>query len=71
MEQIVGNFLETLRRTQFLPRDRLATYQRAQLEGLVRHARTHVPFYRESGRLDPLFAAMTPSTGNGGQRFPR
>ena len=54
-QEVVSRFLETLRRTQFLPPDQLASYQYNQLEGLVRHARAHVPFYRDSGRLDPLF----------------
>lgn len=55
-QEVVGRFLETLRRTQFLPPDQLAIYQYSQLEGIVRHARAHVPFYRDSGRLDPLFS---------------
>src|SRR5262249_24714537 len=33
----------------------MVQYQRGTLDGLLRHARTHVPFYRDSGRLDPLF----------------
>src|SRR4029078_7700513 len=32
-------------------------YQRQALERLLRHARAQVPFYRDSGRLDVLFAA--------------
>lgn len=55
MEPIIRAFLETLRKTQFLPADRLAEYQNSLLDLLVRHARMHVPFYRDSGRLDPLF----------------
>ena len=31
------------------------TYEHGRNGRFVRHARTHVPFYRESGRLDPLF----------------
>lgn len=42
-------------RTQFLPADRMLTYQRGLIERLVRHAREHVPFYRDQGRLDVLF----------------
>ena len=57
MEPIIRAFLETLRKTQFLPADRLAEYQNSLLDLLVRHARAHVPFYRDSGRLDPLFRA--------------
>src|SRR5258708_18299672 len=45
----------TLRKTQFAPREQILEYQRRLLEKLIRHARAHVPFYRDSGRLDPLF----------------
>jgi phenylacetate-coenzyme A ligase PaaK-like adenylate-forming protein len=55
MEQVVQAFLDTLRKTQFLPPERLLEHQRGLLERLVRHARAHVPFYRDSGRLDILF----------------
>ena len=48
-------FFDTLMRTQFLQPDRMQAYQRGLLERLVRHARTQVPFYRDQGRLDPLF----------------
>jgi phenylacetate-CoA ligase len=53
--QMIGRFFETLRETRFLPAERMRAYQRGLLESLIRHARTHVPFYRDSGRLDPLF----------------
>jgi phenylacetate-CoA ligase len=53
--QILGPFLDALRNTQYLPAQQLIQHQREQLELLVRHARKHVPFYRDSGRLDPLF----------------
>ncbi len=55
MEHSAPFLAETLRKTQYLPPDRLVEYQRSLLEPLVRHARTHVAFYRESGRLEPLF----------------
>ncbi len=48
-------FFETLMRTQFLPPDQMLKYQRGLIERAVRHARAHVPFYREQGRLEPLF----------------
>lgn len=55
MNQAVLEFLKTLRQTQFLPREQVILYQRRLLEPLMRHARAHVPFYRDSGRLAPLF----------------
>ena len=54
---IVQKFLDTLRRTQFLPPQKMRDYQRALLTPLLRHARDNVPFYRDSGRLAPLFRA--------------
>jgi phenylacetate-CoA ligase len=54
---ITQGFFETLLETQYLPPEDLAEYQRDLLEKLLRHARTHVPFYRDRGRLDPLFRA--------------
>jgi phenylacetate-coenzyme A ligase PaaK-like adenylate-forming protein len=54
-EASVRGFLGTLRQTQFAPPVQMLAYQRGLLERLVRHARAHVPFYRDSGRLDPLF----------------
>jgi len=55
--QVVRRFLDTLRKTQFMPPERMREYQRGLLERLVRHARAHVPFYRDGGRLNPLFRA--------------
>jgi phenylacetate-coenzyme A ligase PaaK-like adenylate-forming protein len=55
VEDVIRGFLRTLRKTQFAPPEQMVQYQRGLLERLVRHARAHVPFYRESGRLDPLF----------------
>lgn len=55
MGGLIRKFHDTLRKTQFLPPDRMLAYQRGLLERLVRHAQAHVPFYRDSGRLDILF----------------
>ena len=43
------------RHTQHLPVGELLKLQRDLLEPLLRHARAHVPFYRDSSRLDPVF----------------
>ena len=55
VKEIIEKFYATLRKTQFLPRHALIEYQHGLLEPLLRHARTHVPFYRDSGRLDVIF----------------
>ncbi len=55
MKEVIEKFFETLRKTQFMPSDAMVAYQHGLLEKVIRHARKHVPFYRESGRLDPLF----------------
>ena len=52
---IIRRFVETLRKTQFFPPERMRNYQRGLLDRLLRHARATVPFYRDSGRLDSLF----------------
>jgi phenylacetate-CoA ligase len=52
---VFNKFLDALRKTQFLPPDQLLQHQREQLESIVRHARAHVPFYRDTGRLNQLF----------------
>src|SRR4051812_22891710 len=51
----IRQFAATLRQTQFMLPERMREYQRSLLERLIRHARKHVPFYRDSGRLDTLF----------------
>src|SRR5581483_2193588 len=51
LDEIAQAFLLTLLRSQFLPADRMLSYQRGLLEQLLRHARAQVPFYRDSGRL--------------------
>jgi phenylacetate-CoA ligase len=53
---MTDRFLQTLRRTQFMPPDRMLEYQRGLLERLIRYAQAHVPFYRDTDRLQPLFA---------------
>jgi phenylacetate-CoA ligase len=55
MDELTQKYFEALLRTQFLPSERLRQYQRGLMEKLVRHARTEVPLYRDSGRLDVLF----------------
>lgn len=52
---IIRRFLDTLRKAQAMPPSAMQVYQRGLMERLVRHARAHVPFYRDSRRLDPLF----------------
>ena len=44
-----------LLRSQSFPRQRIIDHQRRLLERLLRQAREHVPFYRDSGQLDPVF----------------
>jgi phenylacetate-CoA ligase len=41
-------FLDDMRIRERWPRDRLIAYQQEQLEGVVRHAVTHSPYYREA-----------------------
>jgi phenylacetate-CoA ligase len=55
MTEVTQAFFDQLMRTQFLPPQRLMAYQAGLTEQLVRHARAHVPYYRDSGRLDVLF----------------
>lgn len=55
MSELTQRFFETLLRTQFQSPERTLEYQRRLIERLIRHARTTVPFYRDSGRLDALF----------------
>lgn len=57
MDEITQKYLDTLLRTQFMPADAMRAYQRSLLERLLRHARAHVPYYRDSGRLDAVFTA--------------
>lgn len=57
MDSLIPVFLNELRQTQFQPREWMLDYQRRLLEPLLRHARAYVPFYRDTGRLDPVFGA--------------
>ena len=56
MTAVTQEFFETLMRTQALPADDMQVYQRGLLERLLRHARAQVPYYRDGGRLDAVFA---------------
>lgn len=53
--QIVRRLVASLAKTQYTPAEELSHNQRSLLERLIRHARAHVPFYRDTGRLDALF----------------
>jgi len=53
-QQTLQTFL-ALMQTQSWARKDIVAYQHQLLEKLCRHARAHVPFYRDSGRLDSLF----------------
>jgi phenylacetate-CoA ligase len=55
MPQSFDELLDGLRKSQYLQPEQLIQRQRSALEAIVRHARDHVPFYRDTGRLDPLF----------------
>lgn len=56
-KELTQGFYATLQKTPFLSREAIVDYQRKLLEKLLRHARTQVPYYRDSGRLDVLFGA--------------
>jgi phenylacetate-CoA ligase len=53
--QIVRRLVASLAKTQYTPAEELLHNQRSLLERLIRRARAHVPFYRDTGRLDVLF----------------
>jgi phenylacetate-CoA ligase len=57
MSAVAQAYLDLLLQTQFLPPEKLMAYQASLVEPLIRHARKYVPFYRDSGRLEPLFTA--------------
>jgi hypothetical protein len=57
MSDVVRALLDRPRRTQFMPPEHLRVWQHQLLEPPVRHARAHVPFDREGGRLTRLFRA--------------
>jgi phenylacetate-CoA ligase len=54
-DKTVRALLQSWRDLQIQPEAALQNHQRALLEALLRHARANVPFYRDSGRLDPVF----------------
>ena len=51
----IRQMIQTLMQTQGASRPAIIAYQHSLLEKLCRHARAHVPLYRDSGRLDALF----------------
>jgi phenylacetate-CoA ligase len=54
MDELTQKFFESLLRSQSLPAGKMQAMQRGLLDRLIRHARAHVPYYRD-GRLDVLF----------------
>ncbi len=56
-KELTQGFYATLQKTQLLSRQAIEDYQRKLLEKLLRHARAHVPYYRDNGLLDMMFAA--------------
>jgi phenylacetate-CoA ligase len=46
---VFQGYLETLKRTEYLPAERLAELQTAELDRLLRFVATHVPHYRKHG----------------------
>jgi len=55
VSEIARHFAGALAKSQNLSQPEIARRQTMLLEKLCRHARSHVPFYRDSKRLDPLF----------------
>ena len=52
MTSITQVYLDQLLQTQYLAAERMIAYQATLTEQLVRHARAHVPYYRDlSGRF--------------------
>jgi phenylacetate-CoA ligase len=54
---IFEQLTQAFAKSQDFPRREIERRQAALLERLVRHAHANVPFYRDSGRLKPLFRA--------------
>jgi phenylacetate-CoA ligase len=52
-DDIERELFETFAESQYWPREKIEEYQRQRLGRLVRHARDHVPFYKD--RLNCLF----------------
>lgn len=55
VQEITKRFAAAMADSQNLLRPDIERRQHLLLEKLCRHARTHVPYYRESRHLDPLF----------------
>lgn len=55
VNEIARQFAAAMDKSQDLPPPDIQRRQRMLLEKLCRHAHAHVPFYRDSGRLAPLF----------------
>lgn len=55
VNEIARQFAAAMDKSQDLPPPDIERRQTMLLEKLCRHARMHVPFYRDSGRLDPVF----------------
>jgi phenylacetate-CoA ligase len=53
MSAFQKQIFEMLMESQYWPPDQMLAFQRSQLSQLLRHARAHVPFYKD--RLDPIF----------------
>jgi phenylacetate-CoA ligase len=55
LQEITKQFSRAMAASQNLPRPETERRQRTLLEKLCRHAHTQVPYYRDTGRLAPLF----------------
>ena len=55
INEIARQFAAAMEKSQNLPPPDIERRQTMLLEKLCRHARMHVPFYRDSGRLDAVF----------------
>jgi phenylacetate-CoA ligase len=71
VNRFVQDLLTELHSAQFWPAERMVEHQRRLLETLLRHARSHVPFYRDTGRLEPLFRADDSIDWDGWLQIPR
>lgn len=57
VNEIARQFAAAMEKSQDLPPPDIERRQTILLEKLCRHAHLHVPFYRDSGRLNPVFRA--------------
>jgi phenylacetate-CoA ligase len=55
IKEIASQFAAAIDKSQDLSLPDIRRRQSMLLEKLCRHARSHVPFYRDSGRLNPVF----------------